>query len=381
MRKICCVIVDRANYGRLFPLLKYLNAQDNVDLSIICTGTTILERFGRVADEIENAGFNVIAKINCEIEGSNVLSMTQSIGLGVINISPALDFHKPDLVLIIGDRYEALSAAISSACQNIPLAHLQGGEVSGSIDESIRHAITKLAHLHFPATDRAEQYIINMGENPKHVFNFGCPSADYIHAIDVDTITNEINSIGVGAQIDIAKPYFVCLVHPVTTDPISQRERVKILLSALDFFQIQTVLLWPNIDAGSEAVSKEIRAHRENTNVHYIRYVKHLDHQHFQKLLKFSAIAIGNSSSFIRDSSFSGTPVVLIGNRQIGREHGHNVLNVNFSQEEIISAIKHQISHGRYPPNAIYGSPGASKLIGDKLVECELMINKYLNYT
>ena len=121
--------------------------------------------------------------------------MTQSIGLGVINISAALNLHKPDLVLIIGDRYEALSVAISSACQNIPLAHLQGGEVSGSIDESIRHAITKLAHLHFPATDRAEHYIINMGENPKYVFNFGCPSADYIHAIEIDTITKDINSI------------------------------------------------------------------------------------------------------------------------------------------------------------------------------------------
>ena len=153
--------------------------------------------------------------------------------------------------------------------------------------------------MHFPATDRAEQYIINMGENPKHVFNFGCPSADYIHAIDSDTITKEINSIGVGAQIDIAKPYLVCLVHPVTTDPISQRERVEILLSALDFFQIQTVLLWPNIDAGSDAVSKAIRVHRENANVNYIRYVKHLDHQHFQKLLKFSTLAIGNSSSLL----------------------------------------------------------------------------------
>ena len=148
---------------------------DNIELSVICSGTTILERFGRVGDEIVQSGFNVIAEVNCEIEGSNVLSMTQSIGLGIINISSALNSCKPDLVLLIGDRYEALSAAISAACQNIPVAHVQGGEVSGSIDESIRHAITKLAHLHFPATDRAKQFILNMGEDPKHVFNFGCP--------------------------------------------------------------------------------------------------------------------------------------------------------------------------------------------------------------
>ena len=213
------------------------------------------------------------------------------------------------MVLLIGDRYDALSAAISAACQNIPVAHVQGGEVSGSIDESIRHAITKLAHLHFPATDRAKQFILNMGEDPKHVFNFGCPSVDYIHSIQIDTHTKDINEIGVGASIDISKPYFVCLMHPVTTDSVSQRDRVEIL-SALENFKVQTVLLWPNIDAGSDEVSKAIRVHRENSDLNFIRYVKHLDHQHFQKLLKFATCAIGNSSSFIRDSSFTGTPVV-----------------------------------------------------------------------
>ena len=170
MRKISCIIVDRANYGRLFPLLEYLETHADVDLNIICAGTTILERFGRVESEIEDFGFSISARVNSEIEGSNVFSMTQSIGLGIINITAELHRNKPDLVLMIGDRYEALSAAISAACQNLPLAHLQGGEVSGSIDESIRHAITKLAHLHFPATKRAERFIVNMGENPEKVF-------------------------------------------------------------------------------------------------------------------------------------------------------------------------------------------------------------------
>lgn len=380
MRKICCVIVDRANYGRLFPLLKYLDALDDVELSIICAGTTILERFGKVANEVVDAGFNVIAEINCEVEGSNVLSMTQSIGLGVINVSAALNSYKPDLVLLIGDRYEALSVAISSACQNIPLAHIQGGEVSGSIDESIRHAITKLAHLHFPATERARQFIIKMGEDPRRVFNFGCPSVDYIHSIARDTNTRQINDIGVGAQIDVTQPYFVCLMHPVTTDPASQRDRAKILLSALDTFKIQTVLLWPNIDAGSDEISKAIRVHRENFNPDYIRYVKHLEHQHFQKLIKFAAVGIGNSSSFIRDSSFGGTPIVSIGDRQIGRERGQNVIDVSHNFEEITSAISHQLKNGRYAPESIYGEPGASKLIGDVIATCELSIQKTLSY-
>jgi UDP-hydrolysing UDP-N-acetyl-D-glucosamine 2-epimerase len=231
-KKILVVLVDRANYGRIKPVMAAIENDSELELEVLCTGTMLLPRFGKVVDIVESDGFNVVSKIYMEIEGSNTTTMSKSIGLGIVEFSTEYDRIKPDVVLLIGDRYEALAATISAAYMNLPIAHIQGGEVSGSIDESCRHAITKFSHLHFPSTDRSAEYIIRMGEKPDTVYNVGCPVGDYISTLPDDLSTDDFEG-GLGAKIDPKKPFLLVIFHPVTTHAESLCEAEEILY-ALD---------------------------------------------------------------------------------------------------------------------------------------------------
>ena len=184
VRKVCVILVDRANYGRMRPVMSAIQNDEGLELLTICAGTMLLERFGQAEITVKNDGFPVNARVYMEVEGSVPATMAKGIGIGIIEFSSEFQRLKPDIVLLIGDRYEAFSAAIAAAYMNIPLAHIQGGEVSGSIDESARHAITKLAHIHFPSTKKAAENIYRMGENIDYIFNVGCTSGDYIKKLD-----------------------------------------------------------------------------------------------------------------------------------------------------------------------------------------------------
>jgi len=380
LKRVCVVLVDRANYGRMHTVMRAIQEDDSLKLVTVCAGTMLLERFGQAEKVVEKDGFNVDGKVYLEVEGSIPVTMAKSIGLGIIEFSTEFQRLQPDIVLLIGDRYEALAAAIAAAYMNIPIAHIQGGEVSGSIDESARHAITKFAHIHFAATERSANFIKRMGEKKDFVFNVGCPSGDYILQLDTDLPDDLFNKAGVGADISPNKPFFLVIFHPVTTDYGSEREQTEELLSALNELAHPTVWIWPNIDAGSEGIAKAIRVFREHHDSSWLHLIKNLDPITFQKCLKKTACAIGNSSSFIRDSTFSGTPVILIGKRQIGREHGENLVSVAPFKDEIISAINNQIQYGRYPVSSLYGDGNASKYIVEKLKEFKPYSQKILHY-
>lgn len=380
MKKICVVIVDRANYGRLKPVMKQTQQDSELELQVLCAGTTLLERYGNTINVIQNDGFEIDDRVYLEVEGSSPATMSKSIGLGLIEFSSVFQRLAPDVVLIIGDRYEALAATIAAAYQNISVAHIQGGEVSGSIDESARHAITKFSHLHFPSTERAAEYIVNMGEDPAYVKKVGCPCGDYILGLDDDIDNKDLELLGVGNPIDLSKPYFLVIFHPVTTEYGSPVDQTEELLNALDTLGQQTLWIWPNIDAGSDRISKAIRRFREHKDPEWLFLVKNFEPDLYQKLLKCAACLVGNSSSFVRDSTFSGTPVVLVGNRQVGRECGANVLSTQPVAKDIIESINHQLDHGRYPMETLYGDGTASVKIIEELKLFQSYQQKRLNY-
>ncbi len=359
---ITVVLVDRANYGRIFNLLKKLQINKNVNLNIICTGSMILEKYGNAHKKITQDGLKINSKIYLEVDGSIPETMAKSIGLGIIQFSQIFSKSKIDKLLLIGDRYECLSAAIAASYMNICIAHIQGGEISGSIDESARHAITKFSHLHFPSTKKSFQNILRMGENKKYVFNSGCPSGDYIKKLSNNLTNFDINSTGIGAKMNLKKPFLLVSYHPTTTTFMKENKNSKELIKALNLIKIQTIWIWPNIDAGSDIISKNIRVFREKTNPKWLHLIKNLEPIVYQKLLKKTICAVGNSSSFVRDSSFSGTPVVLVGDRQDGREFSKNVIKSSNQSKDIYNKINKQMKM-KYRPSTLYGKGNAVEKI------------------
>ncbi|HEX4143229.1 MAG TPA: UDP-N-acetylglucosamine 2-epimerase [Pirellulales bacterium] len=380
-RKICVVLVDRANYGRLKPVMTAIKEQPALELQVLATGTMVLERFDQPVNVVRSDGFHIDGEIYIELEGSTPTTMAKSVGFGLVEF--ASEFHrlKPDVVLLIGDRYEALAAAIAAAYMNIVLVHIQGGEVSGSIDESARHAISKFAHFHFPSTKRAAEYLVRMGERPDTILGTGCPSSDIAKSLDRRLDPAVVNSRGAGIDIDVSKPFLLVVFHPTTTEYGGERRQMEILMAALDQLRVQSLILWPNIDAGADHISKVIRLKRLEAETPWIRTLTNLTPDNYLKVLANAACGVGNSSSFVRDAGYFGTPIVLVGNRQNGREHDVHVRPVPVEQDCIVEAIRHQLAHGRYAPSTLYGDGNVSTRIAQGLETLTPYLQKRLAFT
>jgi len=379
-RKVCVVLVDRANYGRLKPVMRAIDRRDDLALQVIATGTMVLERFDSPVRVVEADGFTVDSRIHVEVEGSIPSTMAKSVGFAVIEFAGEYQRLQPDIVLIIGDRYEALGAAIAAAYMNLCIVHVQGGEVSGSIDESARHAITKLAHYHVPATRRAADYLARMGERPDTILTIGCPSSDIACQIGLEVSPEIINLRGRGAKIDPGKPFLLVIFHPTTTEFGEESAQVRALLEALARIKIQTLLLWPNIDAGSNHISKEIRIFRDREDGGWYRNLTNLTPENYLKVLAAADCAVGNSSSFVRDAGHFGTPVVLVGSRQDGREWDAHVMRTDPVADAIEAAVREQLSHGRYPKSTLYGDGAVAPRIAEALAKLEPYVQKRLHY-
>lgn len=380
-RKVCVVLVDRANYGRLQPIMRAIQVHPDLQLQVLVGGTMVLERFDQPMKIVAADGFPIDGEVYLELEGSTPATMAKSVGFGIVEFSSEYQRLKPDLVLIIGDRYEALAAAVSAAYMNLCIVHLQGGEVSGSIDESARHVITKLAHFHFPSTQRSAEYLIRMGERPDTILGVGCPSSDIARQMERELDAVLLNQRGSGARIDPSLPYLLVIFHPTTTEFGGELGQMEQLLEALRVLKTQTVLLWPNIDAGSDHVSKAIRKFREQHRPEWLHTIINLPPEQYLKVLCNASCAIGNSSSFVRDASFFGTPVVLVGHRQEGRETDQHVIRVIPTTDAILSAARRQLEMGRYPASTLYGDGHVSKRVADALAKLDPYIQKRLAYT
>ena len=380
MRTICVVLVDRANYGRLKPVMRAIDEREGLELQVVCAGTMVLERFDLPVKVVKADGFSVDGEIFTELEGSTPSTMAKSVGFGVVEFSSEFQRLKPDFVLIIGDRYEALAAAIAAAYMNIPIVHMQGGEVSGSIDESARHCITKLSQYHFPATERSRDFLIRMGERPETILGVGCPSSDIAKTLDRTLPASVLNARGSGAEIDPEKPFLLVVFHPTTTQYGDEWNEMQALLGALEEVAMPTLLLWPNIDAGSDHISKAIRVFRAQDQCDWLRTLTNLTPEDYQRVLAQAACAVGNSSSFVRDAGFYGTPVVLVGDRQSFRESDEHCRRVGATTPKITATIRAQLEHGRFAPSRLYGDGTVSERLAGALTEVPRYVQKHLAF-
>ncbi len=383
-RKICIVVHSRANYGRIKTVMRAIAEHEDLELQLLVGSSALLHRYGAVIDIIRRDGFQEAAVVHSIVEGETPTTMAKSTGLAIIELSTHFENQKPDVVLTVADRFETLATAVAASYMNIPLAHTQGGEVTGSIDESVRHAISKLAHVHFPATKRAEEYLLRMGEEAHSVHLTGCPAIDLVAETDL-TLPADIFSRyqGVGEPLSAEKDFIIVLQHPVTTEYGSGLAQIQETLAAAHAVAkegMQIVWLWPNVDAGSDQISKGIRAFREFNSTQNMHFYRNFSPEDYAKLLANTRCIVGNSSSGLREGAFLGTPCVNIGTRQAGRERASNVIDVDCNAEEISAALARQLAHGRYEPSHLVGDGTAGRKIADILAKCEFRIQKKLSY-
>ena len=384
MRKVCVVIGSRANYGSIKSVMRAVQVHPGLQLQIVVAASALLDRFGSVVEVIERDGFTPDARVNMIVEGETPATMAKSTGLGLLELPTLFELLRPDVVVTVGDRFETMATAIASAYMNIPLAHTMGGEVTGTIDESIRHAITKLAHIHFPANQEAADRIIRLGEALDAVHVVGCPRIDLVSEIvggdGLDMDAEWLDQEGVGGHISTEKPFLLVSQHPITTEYGRGEDQIAETLMALHELQMPAVMLWPNIDAGSEDVSRGMRKFREDYKPEYMRFYKNFPVETYLRLMKGAACLVGNSSASIREGAFVGTPAVNIGSRQDGRERGSNVVDVEHDRVAIVDAVRRQLEHGPYPPEHIYGNGRAGARIADVLSTASLHVQKRIQY-
>lgn len=334
-RKICVITERRADYSRLKPVLKLIQQSKKLELSIIVTGTHLLDEMGHTVDLVRADGFPVDAEVEMftKFDQDDGASMSKALGRSLIGITRALERIKPDIVLVGFDLGAHLAGAIAAAHMNIAVAHIQGGEVTGTIDESLRHAITKFAHIHFAATQKSAERIIKMGENPKYVFNVGCPVIDMI----VGTRLKTKEGLAKELRIDISKPLLLIIQHPVTTEVDAAQEQILTTLAAVNEInknkEFEVALIYSNIDAGGRRIIEEEKKSG-------MKRFKNLPIETFLSLLRITRVLIGNSSCGIREAPSFKVPVVNIGTRQQGRERADNVIDVGHDKKEIVAGIK-----------------------------------------
>lgn len=380
-RKVCVVVASRANYGRVKSLLTAIKKHPNLDLQLILGASVMLYRFGKAIDIIKNDGFEPDRTIYYVVEGETLATQAKSTGLGLIELASAMESLEPDIVVTVADRFETLATAVSAAYLNIPLAHIQGGEISGNIDEKVRHSITKLSDIHFPSSEESKERLIKMGEVPEFVFNFGCPGMDTLTSNDL-SIDNELMKKygGVGSLIDWNKPYLLMVQHPVTTSYGEGLNQVNETLYALkNIKNVQKVVLWPNIDAGTDEVSKGIRVFREDNINEPFHFYRNFSPEDYAKVLNNAKCLIGNSSSFIREGSFLGVPAVVVGDRQKGRESGKNVVISSYHRNDIEEKVNFQINK-KIKGEFIFGQGNAGERIAEKLSKIDLHFVKQMTY-
>lgn len=385
MRKICVFVGSRANYSSIKSVMQAVRSHRDLELQLVLGASALLDRFGRVERLIREDGFDPDYTFHNIVEGENPTTMAKSTGLGTIEAAMVFNNLKPDFVVIVGDRFEMMAVTLSAAFMNIRIAHTMGGEVTGTIDESIRHAITKFSHVHFTANEDARQRVVRMGEDPDFVFNVGCPRIDLV-AEEMKNDSLEVLKVlferygGVGEALDLDLPFLLVSQHPVTTEYGDSRRQIEQTLAALEELKMPTVMLWPNIDAGSDDVSKGIRTFREKKRPDWLHVFKNLPTSVYLHLMKRTACLVGNSSSGIREGAYIGTPVVNVGTRQNRRLRGGNVRDVPYEKSSILEGIRCQMGKGRYKSETIYGDGKAGNRIAEILVTADPAVQKTICY-
>lgn len=408
MKTICVVATNRSDYGRLHPVMEALKVHKNIRLKVIVGSAAyfdglrsylqyasvspkslfwlirarLIKIFGgekavlqqeKLSQTVLKDGYEIYARLPLLIEGGTHTQMVAAAGIGLLKLADIFSRLEPDLVLMNGDRFEILPVAVAAAYMNIPLAHIEGGDVSGTIDNSIRHAITKFAHLHFPATQESAKRIERMGEDPATIFVHGSPIIDSLKKIDT-SLGNELHERypeDLNA-IDLTKPYVLIMQHPVTTEYEDSYGQAKELFAALDVLDMPQFFVAPNEDAGSNGISRALSEYRKSPGATRSIFHKHLSLEDYIKVFANATVAVGNSSSFLREGAYLGVPCVIVGSRQRHRERGENVIEVPAEKDAIVDAIRSQISHGPYPQDLRFGRGDAAESIAETIATIDL---------
>ena len=382
-RKVCVVVTARPSYSRIKTALQAIERHPDLTLQLVVGASALLDRYGTAVDFMAADGFKPSARVHMVLEGEHLAAMAKTTGIGLLELTTVFDNLQPDVVVTVADRFETIATAIAASYMNIPLAHVQGGEVTGSIDEKVRHAVTKLADLHFVASPKAAERVIKMGECKETVHITGCPSIDLAAPI----LKNKALGFdpfhkygGVGAQLDLSGGYLVVMQHPVTTEYELARDHINETLKAVNELGIPALWFWPNVDAGSDGTSRGLRAFRESAQPRQMHFFKNMEGTDFLRLLCNSKCLIGNSSVGVRECSYLGVPVVNIGTRQHGRDRGINVLDVDYDRLAIKAAVEKHLAAGSYPSDPLYGDGHAGERIAQLLATEPLSIEKRLAY-
>ncbi|NIP61660.1 MAG: UDP-N-acetylglucosamine 2-epimerase (hydrolyzing) [Nitrosopumilaceae archaeon] len=378
-RKVTVTTGTRAEYGILRPILREIRKSKNLELHLLVAGTHLSKKYGYTINEIKSDGFSIHGKIRIMPNGNEPYHMSIALGKGVIQFSKIFKKIKPDINIILGDRDESLASALAASHMNIPNAHIHGGDVSQGLDEYIRHAITKLSNIHFAATKKSKERILRMGEDPKRVILTGSPSIDEVAQSEISA-KKELEK---KYDIDLSKPLFLLVQHSITSEYEKSKEQIQQTLNALVKLRHQTISILPNSDAGHTDIVTQLKKHSKKYD---FKTYPSLPRKDYLGLMKYCTALVGNSSSGLIEGSYLNTSVVNIGSRQMGREHGRNVIFVKkFSETVILQALKKSLKmkSRHFKNNYIYGNGNASKKIVkflEKLPPNEELINKQLTY-
>ena len=382
-RKICVVVTARPSYSRVRTALQAIKDHPDLQLQLVVAASALLERYGNAVQAIEHDGFRIDQRVYMVLEGENLVTSAKSTGIGLSELATVFDNLQPDAVVTVADRYETLATAVAASYMNIPVVHIQGGEVTGSVDEKVRHAVTKLSNLHLVSTQLARERVIRLGEPENTVVVTGCPSIDIAGEVaaapglDFDPF---VKYGGVGPRADLSRGYLVVMQHPVTTEYDESRGQVEETLYAIKEFELPVLWFWPNVDAGSDGTSKGIRVFREREQPQHLHLFRNMFPEDFLRLLANSTAIIGNSSVAIRECSFLGVPAVNVGSRQQGRERGRNVIDVDHDRTAIVGAIREHMRRGKTAADHLYGDGRAGDRIAGCLATADLTIEKRLTY-
>jgi len=332
-RRIAYVTGTRADYGLFSEPLRRIREQPALELGLVVTAMHLEPRFGDTVKEIEADGMPIVARVRNLLPGDSGADQARSIGNAVLGITDALEEFRPDVVIVLGDRGEMLAGAIAAIHLNVAVGHVHGGEVSGTVDELVRHAISKLSHVHFAATQEAAERLERMGERPKNIHVVGASGLDYLSHIEPVPDAEIEAELG----IDPSHPFVLFTQHPVSAEVDQAAHQMEASLEALESAGIPVVATYPNSDAGGRAMIEVLERRRDRP---WLRVVPSLGHRRFASLLKKTAAMVGNSSSGIIEAPFFGVPVVNIGSRQSGRLRAENVIDTSGDTGAIKAAIE-----------------------------------------
>lgn len=375
-RSVIYITGTRADFGLMRSTLIQINKSSKLSLSLIVTGMHLSHKYGYTIEEIESSGIEIIEQVPVSLEPETGKTMSLALSMMIAEFTKILDKANPDIVLVLGDRGEMLAGAISCLHLGIPVAHVHGGERSGTIDESIRHAISKLSHIHLTSTLESKNRLISLGEAPTNIHVTGAPGIEGIN----DSATFSRSELASKFSLNEEQPICLLVFHPVVQESSSAGIQVKIILEALTRkSELQIIGILPNSDSGSESIRQEMNT----INYPKLKTFRNLSRNEYLSFMKEVDFMIGNSSSGIIESGSFGTPVINIGNRQKMRQRNINVVDVKLNSDAIYEKINFALNKGKYPVKNIYGDGKTGKRIKSVLETTPLnkeLLNKVLAY-